>query len=94
MRNMTTYSRIIKDFDNLYPAGRDVNAKYLRELISKNNKIYGEKIWPPEKILELRDFIDRLNPSESYLFNGSGEQLLCVGRESLTSSVKFIRDFF
>lgn len=87
-------SRIIKELDNLYPAGRERTGGRLSSLIRRINGEHGAKEWPKEQIRELQNLVDSLSPSESYLFNRSGEQLFAVGQESFTSSVKVIRDFF
>jgi len=87
-------ARIIKEFDNLFPVGRDNYSVLLRKKISDLNSEFGEKVWPHEKIVELRELIAELRPSEGYLFNVHGDLVFGVGREASTNSVKFMRDFF
>lgn len=87
-------SRIIKEFDNLFPSGRDNFAVLLRRKVGELNSEFGAKAWPHEKIMELKELVAGLNPSESYLFNVHGDQVFGVGREASTNSIKFMRDFF
>lgn len=87
-------SRIIKDFDSRYPSGRELMADKLSSMIEKNNRLYGREPWPADKLTELGSLIDYLKPSENYLFNLAGEQMLEQKHDVLPNSVKFIREFF
>ncbi len=87
-------ARILKDFDNLYPAGRDVAAGQMRDFLAVRNEKFLHKTWPAAEVESLQRLVADLSPSESYLFSDTGEQLFFVGTDALTSSVRFVRDFF
>lgn len=86
--------RIIKEFDNGYPAGREKMARRISGYIAEKNRQYGNQVWPAEEIEKLKQFVLTFNPGESYVFNLEGNQLMCGGSEALSTSVKIIRDFF
>lgn len=86
--------RIIKEFDNGYPAGREQMARRLSQYVAQKNRQYGGKQWPAKEIESLKNFVATFNPGESYVFNLTGDQIMYCGSEALSSSVKIIRDFF
>ncbi len=87
-------SRLIKDFDSRYPAGRELMAEKLNQFIALKNRAMGSEVWPAETIAELSQIIQYFRPSENYLFNLSGEQMLKRKTDAMANSDKFIRDFF
>lgn len=87
-------SRLIKDFDSRYPAGRELMAEKLNEFIAAGNRRFGERQWSGDAIDELAAFIDYFRPSEKYLFTASGEQLFKARQGAIQNSDRFMRDFF
>jgi len=86
--------RIIKQFDNGYPDGRERMAGLISDYVSKKNRHYGNRKWPDDEIASLKKFILTFNPGESYIYDCDGNQILHAGSEALPNSVKIIRDFF
>ncbi|MBU1105836.1 MAG: SpoIIE family protein phosphatase [Candidatus Riflebacteria bacterium] len=86
--------RVIKEFDNGYPDGREKMARRLSVYIKEKNRQYGNQVWPEEEIEKLKNFVLTFKPGETYLFSRAGEQLMYAGSEAFSSSAKIIRDFF
>ncbi|EKD81394.1 MAG: CBS protein [uncultured bacterium] len=86
--------RIIKEFDNGYPDGREKMANRISAYVAEKNRQYGSQVWPAEEIARLKDFVQTFNPGESYLYDRDGVQMMYAGSEAMQSSVKIIRDFF
>ncbi|HNX75862.1 MAG TPA: SpoIIE family protein phosphatase [Candidatus Rifleibacterium sp.] len=87
-------SRLIKDFDTRYPAGRELMAERFNRFINENSRkgVYG--VWPASVTARLASLIELSLPDESYLFNSVGEQILKQRELVVPGSYKFIRDFF
>ncbi len=86
--------RIIKQFDNGYPDGRERMARLITAYVEDKNRQYGNRKWPDQEITELRKFILKFSPGESYIYDRDGNQIMHAGAEALPTSVKIIRDFF
>lgn len=86
--------RIIKEFDNGYPDGREKMANRISAYVADKNRQYGNQVWPDEEISKLKNFVVSFNPGECYIYNRDGAQLMYGGSEGVSSSVKIIRDFF
>lgn len=87
-------SRLIKDFDGRYPAGRELMADKLNTFVSRKNKEAGNAVWSDASVKELAELTGYFRPSENYLFTTAGEQLMERKTDVLPNSDKFIRDFF
>lgn len=86
--------RIIKQFDNGYPDGREKMAGLISAYVSEKNRTYGNRKWPDEEIEGLKKYILTFSPGESYVYDRDGNQIMHAGSEALPNSVKIIRDFF
>ena len=86
--------RIIKDFDNGYPDGREKMANSISTYVAEKNRQYGSQIWPEDEINSLKNYIATFNPGECYIFDKDGSQLMYGGSEGVLNSVKIIRSFF
>ncbi len=87
-------SHLIKDFDCRYPAGRELMAARLNDFIERHSGGNQSAAWSPSLISEFTELISYFKPSEQYLFNLAGEQVMRQRGFVLPGSDKFIRDFF
>ncbi len=87
-------SHLIKDFDCRYPAGRELMAARLNDFIERHSGGDSAAVWSASLIGEFTSLIGYFKPSEQYLFNLAGEQIMRQSGFVLPGSDKFIRDFF
>jgi HAMP domain-containing protein len=86
--------RIIKQFDNGYPDGREKMASLITDFVREKNRQYGSAKWPDEEVERLKTYVLTFNPGETYVYDRDGNQIMQAGAEALANSVKVIRDFF